>query len=71
MKADKEIELIHRLKSIEGAKCNDGEASVQVFIPLKNGTYLRLGVTDDDVAEEEGLWFDIWKKENDRLTPIE
>lgn len=33
-----------------------GEASLSVYIPLKNGEELRMGITDEDVAEKPGLW---------------
>lgn len=53
----KEVDLILMLKKIEGAVSYDGDASIQVIVPLKDGTSIVVGVTDDDVAEVQGLWF--------------
>ena len=51
-------DLIHFLKQVPGAVSYDGEVSSQVVLPLKNGGHIRIGITDSDVAEEQGLWFD-------------
>lgn len=60
MTAEQEYELIRFLKKVKGAINYDGEASVQVYIPLEDGSNLRIGRTDDDVADQQGLWFDFY-----------
>lgn len=55
----KDIQLIQELKQVQGALSYDGDASCQVLLPIKDNKYLRIGVTDDDVAEVQGIWFDI------------
>ncbi len=51
--------LIEELKEVKGAINYDGDASVQVLLPLNNGKFLRIGMTDDDVAEHpHSLWAD-------------
>ncbi len=60
-------ELIQHLKKIKGSVCYDGDASVQVVVPLIDGTWLRVGITDDDVAERPGLWFDFYEGLNGEL----
>ena len=57
----KDIQLIEELKKITGALSYDGDASCQVLLPTKDGKYLRVGVTDDDVVEKPGIWFDYYK----------
>lgn len=52
------VSFIQRLKALDGAIPYDGDASAQVVFRLANGKTLRIGVTDDDVAEEPGLWCD-------------
>ena len=56
---DKDIQLIQELKKVQGALSYDGDASCQVLLPIKDNKYLRIGVTDEDVAEVQGIWFDI------------
>jgi hypothetical protein len=51
-------ELIALLKKVPGAISYDGDASSQVVLPLKNGNHVRIGITDNDVAPGQGLWFD-------------
>lgn len=53
------IDLINKLAKVPGACTFLGECSTQVSFRLKNGKVLRFGVTDDDVAEKQGLWFDM------------
>lgn len=65
MKSDEEIwkdqlNLIYELKKIDGAISYDGECSVQVKIPTKDGNYLRVGITDPDVSNESGIWWDYY-----------
>lgn len=55
---EKAIELIDLLKKVPGAVDYSGDASYQVVIPLKDGTHVRIGITDDDVAPGQGFWFD-------------
>lgn len=52
------MSLIHKLKQLDGAISYDGECSTQVVFELKNGKTLRIGITDDDVAEVPGIWCD-------------
>jgi len=52
--------LIRALKKVKGAIPYDGDASVQVLLPQKDGGTLRVGVTDDDVSDGE-LWFDNYR----------
>lgn len=55
------IELINELKKIEGSISYDGDASIQVLLPLnKEGKILRIGITDDDVGSGK-LWFDYYE----------
>jgi len=54
------IEFIEELKQIKGAIQYDGDASVQVLLPQKDGRTLRVGVTDDDVSDGK-LWWDHYK----------
>lgn len=42
-----------------GAKSFAGECSIQSSFQLADGGVLRFGWTDEDVAAEQGLWFDI------------
>lgn len=56
---DNNLELIRLLKRVIGSSNHDGDCSAQVLLPLMNGRFLRVGITDPDVAECEGLWFDI------------
>lgn len=58
------IKLIELLKQVNGSISYDGDASVQVLLPLVNGDTLRIGITDEDVAPTQGLWFDINYKFN-------
>jgi len=51
-------DFIDKLKKLDGAINLDGECSAQVLFELKNGKTLRIGITDDDVATELGLWAD-------------
>lgn len=37
-----------------------GAASYQAAHVMGNGALLRVGVTDEDVAEEQGIWVDIF-----------
>lgn len=55
------LALIRELKKVKGAQSYDGEASVQVRLPTTDGKYLRVGITDDDVAPGQGLWFDYYE----------
>lgn len=50
--------FIAELKKLDGAIKYDGDASVQVMFKLANGKTLRIGITDDDVAERKGIWCD-------------
>ncbi len=61
------VDLILLLQKIPGAIDYSGECSIQVVIPLKNGEWLRIGITDDDVADTKGLWFDQYEGLNKEL----
>ena len=59
LKTDKDIvNFINKLKTLDGATNYDGTASAQVIFVLDNGKTLRFGITDDDVTDSPGLWFD-------------
>ncbi len=51
-------ELIKLLKKVAGAINYDGDASTQVMFKMRDGKNLRIGITDEDVAPGQGLWFD-------------
>jgi hypothetical protein len=53
-----DLEFVEHLKRLHGALSYDGDASVQVVFYLTNGGVLRIGVTDEDVAAQPGLWAD-------------
>lgn len=55
--SDLGLDLITKLKGLEGAISYDGDASCQVVFMLTNGKTLRFGVTDDDVGSGM-LWVD-------------
>lgn len=62
------IKLIQELKKIKGALQYDGDASTQVLLPTINNKYLRVGITDDDVAEQPGkIWFDYYEGLNNEI----
>ena len=68
-----DIELIYQLLKVKGAINYSSDASMQVLLPTEDGKYLRVGVTDDDVAEVKGIWFDYYEGLNgeiDKLKPI-
>jgi hypothetical protein len=67
MSDEKALELIMLLKKVPGAVSYDGDASVQVAFHLNNGEILRIGITDNDVSEGRGLWFDDYKGLNNDL----
>ncbi len=67
MTSDQEYELLALLKKCQGAVSYDGDASIQVVIPLNDGRYIRIGRTDDDVADTIGLWFDFYSGLNNEL----
>lgn len=50
------IQLIRELKTLKGAMDYDGDCSFQVLFELRNGTNLRLGVTEDSAGF---MWADI------------
>ena len=60
-------DLIQELKKVKGAISYDGDCSVQVLLPTTDNKYLRVGVTDDDVAEKPGIWFDYYEGLNNEL----
>lgn len=62
------ISLIRELKKIPSSLSYDGDASIQVLLPTIEGKYLRIGVTDDDVAEHPGkIWFDYYEGFNNEI----
>jgi hypothetical protein len=63
-------DLIQELKKVKGAISYDGDCSVQVLLPTTDNKYLRVGVTDDDVAEKPGIWFDYYEGLNGELNNL-
>lgn len=64
------VELIQELKKVKGSLSYDGDASVQVLLPTDKG-YLRVGMTDDDVAAHPGeIWFDYYEGLNNEIKNI-
>lgn len=62
------IALIQELKKVTNALDYSGDASTQVLLPTTEGKYLRVGVTDDDVAEHPGkIWFDYYEGFNNEI----
>lgn len=62
------IALIRELKKVTNALSYDGDASIQVLLPTTEGKYLRIGVTDDDVAEHPNkIWFDYYEGFNNEI----
>jgi hypothetical protein len=61
------VSLIQELKKVKGAISYDGDCSTQVLLPTTDNKYLRVGVTDDDVAEKPGIWFDYYEGLNNEL----
>jgi hypothetical protein len=59
--------LIQLLKQVPGAVSYDGDVSTQVVLYLKDGSHIRIGITDNDVAETPGLWFDRYEGFNNEL----
>ena len=66
----KGISLIEELKKVKGAVSYDGDCSTQVLLPTTDNKYLRVGITDDDVAETPGIWFDYHEGLNNELTNL-
>lgn len=55
---DWKVDLIQKLKNVVGAESCDGDCSCQVLLPTKDGRALRVGLTDEDVADRPGeIWF--------------
>lgn len=62
------IDLIRELKKVTNALSYDGDASIQVLLPTIEGKYLRIGVTDDDIAKHSGkIWFDYYEGFNNEI----
>lgn len=58
---DLRLSLISLLNKTVNSTSFYGECSVQSHLNLKDGRILRIGFTDDDVAEHPGkIWFDIY-----------
>jgi len=51
-------DFIDRLKKLDGAIPYDTDCSSQVVFRLANGKTLRVGITDNDVAETPGIFCD-------------
>jgi hypothetical protein len=70
-KEDKEnnlIDIIQELKKVVGAHSYDGDASLQVLLPTVDGRMLRIGITDEDVADLPGeIWFDYYPGLNSEI----
>jgi hypothetical protein len=66
----RDVEFIQHLKTLDGAIPYDGDASCQVVFKLANGKTLRIGVTDDDVTDQPGLWADQYEGLNGELTCV-
>ena len=45
------MNLIHALKNVTGAQSYDGDASIQVLLPLVGGGFIRIGITDVDLTD--------------------
>lgn len=60
------VDLIRQLLNVVGAKNYSGDASFQVIVPTKNGRWLRIGITDDDVGSGK-LWHDYYPGFNNEL----
>lgn len=56
-----EVQFVMWLSKQPGWFDYSGDASTQAAHLLPDGTMLRIGITDDDVAEQSGLWMDIYK----------
>jgi len=67
MTNEQAVELIELLKKVPGAVSYDGDASCQVVLPLNTGGHVRVGITNDDVAQVQGLWFDQYEGFNSEL----
>jgi hypothetical protein len=52
------MSIIHKLKKLPNAISYDGEISCQVLFKLSDGSYLRIGETE----EVEELWCDVGYK---------
>ena len=56
---EKIFDLIRVLKQVEGALNYDGDASIQVLLPLKGGGCIRIGSTDNDLTDTpDSVWVD-------------
>jgi hypothetical protein len=55
-------ELFSILENIPGAKHCHGECSFAVSFELKDGSFLEIGQTDEDVSEPHLMWFKHWTK---------
>ena len=64
-----EFKFLKELLEIEGAFDYSGNCSSQVVIPKKNGGFIRIGITDDDVGSGK-LWFDNYEGLNNELVNI-
>lgn len=47
------VDIVYKLRQY--GEHMDGECSVSVILELKDGRRIRVGVTDDDVAETPGF----------------
>ena len=65
-----DVELLYQLLKVKGAINYSGDASMQVLLPTEDGKYLRVGVTDDDVAEVKGIWFDYYEGLNGEIDKL-
>lgn len=66
MTSQDQMRFIAELKKVVGARSYDGDFSLQVLLPTKDGRSLRIGLTDIDVGTGD-IWFDYYKG----LTPWE
>jgi hypothetical protein len=67
--SNEHINLIRELKKVKGALSYDGDASTQVLLPTNKNTYLRVGVTDEDVGSGK-LWFDYYEGFNKEINNL-
>lgn len=52
-------DLLRALRGVQGSLDYDGDASLQVLLPLEGGGYLRVGITDADLKNDQlSIWAD-------------
>lgn len=61
---EKMDDLFDILKTIPGAQSAHGECSFGYSFELKDGSFLTIGRTDDDVSDPHLMWFEHHKPNN-------